>query len=58
MISPIPKDFTEDKRIPLNFHGISLLSVVSKLYSIVLNNRFLNHLEDERSEWLPSTAIM
>ena len=47
MISPIPKDSTKDKRIPLNYRGISLLSVVSKLYSAVLNNRFLNYLEDE-----------
>ena len=47
MISPIPKDSTKEKRIPLNYRGISLLSVVSKLYSAVLNNRFLNYLEDE-----------
>ena len=47
MIAPIPKDSTKDKRIPLNYRGISLLSVVSKLYSAVINNRFLNYLEDE-----------
>ena len=47
MISPVPKDSTKDKRIPLNYRGISLLSVVGKLYSAVLNNRFLNYLEDE-----------
>ena len=41
MIAPIPKDSTKDKRIPLNYRGISLLSVVSKLYSTVINNRFL-----------------
>ena len=48
MIAPIPKDSTKDKRIPLNYRGISLLSVVSKLYSAVLNNRLLGYLEDER----------
>ena len=47
MITPIPKDATKDKRIPLNYRGISLLSVVSKLYSAVLNNRLLIYLEDE-----------
>ena len=43
MITPIPKDASKDKRIPLNYRGISLLSVVSKLYSSVLNNRLLNY---------------
>ena len=47
MIAPIPKVSTKDKHIPLNYWGISLLSVVSKLYSAVINNRFLNYLEDE-----------
>ena len=47
MITPIPKDATKDKRIPLNYRGISLLSVLSKLYSAVLNNRLWNYLEDE-----------
>jgi hypothetical protein len=46
MISPLPKDNTKDKRVPLNYRGISLLSVVSKLYSAVLNNRLLSYLED------------
>jgi hypothetical protein len=47
MIAPISKDITKDKRIPLNYRGISLLSVVSKLYSAVLNNRLWKHLEDQ-----------
>ena len=47
MIIPIPKAATKDKRIPLNYRGISILSVVSKLYSAVLDNRLLNYLEDE-----------
>ena len=45
--TPIPKDATKDKRIPLNYRGISLLSVVSKLYSAVLNKRLLIYKEDE-----------
>lgn len=47
MITPIPKDATKIKGIPLNYRGKSLLSVVSKHYSAVLNNRPLNYLEDE-----------
>ena len=38
MITPIPKDATT----------VCLLSIVSKLYSYVLNNRLLNYLEDEK----------
>lgn len=36
---PIPKKATIDSRIPLNYRGISLLSVVAKWYCSVLNNR-------------------
>ena len=46
MITPVPKDATKDKRVPLNYRGISLLSVVAKLYSSVLNNRLLGYLEN------------
>ena len=47
IITPIPKDLTKDKRIPLNYRGISLLSVVSKLYSSILNKRLLTYLDTE-----------
>ena len=47
IISPIPKDTSKDKRIPLNYRGISLISVVSKLYSNVLNIRLMKYLENE-----------
>ena len=49
MISPVPKDSTKDKRVPLNYRGISLLSVIGKMYSSVLNNRLLTYLENNRS---------
>ena len=47
IITPLPKDLTKDKRIPLNYCGISLLSVVSKLYSSILNKRLLTYLDTE-----------
>ena len=47
IITPLPKDQTKDNRIPLNYRGISLLSVVSKLYSSLLNKRLLSYLETE-----------
>ena len=48
MITPVAKDATKDKRVPLNYRGISLLSIVGKLYSSVLNNRLLTYLENNR----------
>lgn len=45
MTAPLPKDFNKDKRIPLNYRRISIRSVVSKLYSGVLNNRLKKYLE-------------
>ncbi len=46
IISPIPKNRTNDPRVPLNYRGISLLSCVYKLYSATLNTRLIKHLED------------
>ncbi len=46
IISPIPKNRTNDPRVPLNYRGISLLSCVYKLYSATLNTRLVKHLED------------
>lgn len=46
LIRPIPKGATIDTRIPLNYRGISLLSVVAKCYSSVLNNRVQQYLEE------------
>ena len=36
-----PKNATQDKRVPLIYRGTSLLSIVGKLYSSVLNNKLL-----------------
>ncbi len=46
VISPIPKNRTNDPRVPLNYRGISLLSCVYKLYSAVLNSRLIKYFED------------
>ncbi len=35
--NPIPKDCSNDPRVPLNYHGICLASVVYKLYGSILN---------------------
>lgn len=39
IINPIPKGSDKDPRIPLNYRGISLGSVVCKLYASILNQR-------------------
>ena len=39
IVSPIPKDEKNDKRIPMNYRGISLLCNAAKLYSALLNTR-------------------
>ena len=46
VICPMLKDPNSDKRVPLNYRGISLLSCVSKLYSAVINKRIMTHLEE------------
>ncbi len=45
IINPIPKDKSRDKRIPLNYRGISLLCTMQKMYTSILNNRLLNFFE-------------
>ena len=39
LIYPIPKSLQNDQRVPLNYRGISLLPVISKLYTATLNKR-------------------
>ena len=45
IINPIPKSPTNNPRIPLNYRGISLLSIVSKLYTAALAYRITTYLE-------------
>ncbi len=49
MIRPIPKDHKKDKRIPLHYRGISLLSTISKLYTSLLNKRILDFEENSQN---------
>ena len=46
IICPILKDPSSDRRIPMNYRGISLVSCVSKLYSALINNRLKSYLEE------------
>ena len=48
IIRPIPKSASSDQRIPLNYRGISLLSVVGKLYSSLLNLHLSEYLETNK----------
>ena len=46
VIFPLLKDPSSDKRVPLNYRGVSLLSCLSKLYSAFVNNRLATYLEN------------
>ena len=46
LIVPIPKNKGDDPRILLNYRGISLLSYIFKVYTMVLNSRLTKFLED------------
>ena len=50
IIKPIPKAGSSDAREPLNYRGISLLSVPYKIYADILNHRL--------SKWLESNGIL
>ena len=45
IITPIPKNKTSDPRIPLNYRGISLLSVPYKAFCSILNQYILEWIE-------------
>ena len=49
MISPLLKDPSSDKRVPLNYRGISLLSCLSKLYSVTTYLENNDMLSDEQN---------
>ena len=46
IICPILKDASADKRMPMNYRGVSLLSCISKLYSALFNKRLVTYLEN------------
>ena len=39
VINPIPKNLSSDPRVPLNYRGISLLPVISKMYTALVGSR-------------------
>ncbi len=45
LINPIPKSSTADKRVPLNYRGISLLAVSGKLFTSAISQRLSNYYE-------------
>jgi hypothetical protein len=45
IIHPIHKNRSSDPTIPMNYRGISLSSVIAKLYSGILNQRLIKYLE-------------
>jgi hypothetical protein len=47
-VYPIPKNLTDDRRNPMTYRGISLLSTISKTYTGLLNERIQNYLETEQ----------
>ena len=64
IIVPIPKNSSDDPRVPLNYRGISLLSNVYKMYSSVLNNRLMKFcclndtLVDEQNGFRPRRSCL
>ncbi len=64
VINPIPKSPNNDPRIPLNYRGISLLSVPGKLYTAAISHRLSNYLEtnklltDEQNGFRPNRSCL
>ena len=48
IISPIPKSAENNPMIPLNYLGISLLSIVGKLYTSALSSHITKYLENSK----------
>ena len=45
IVCPILKDLSSDRRDPMNYRGISLLTCINKLYTSLLNTRLTGYLE-------------
>ncbi len=64
IINPIPKSASSDPRVPLNYRGISLLPVISKLYTGAIATRvggFLeknNKLANEQNGFRPDRSCV
>ena len=50
IIHPIPKSSSKDPRDPLNYRGITLISIPCKIYCMILNDRL--------SKWLEANNIL
>ncbi len=48
IINPIPKGTGKDNRVPLNYRGITLISVPCKIYCDILNRRLVKWLEENQ----------
>ncbi len=64
VINPIPKSANNDPRVPLNYRGISLLSVPGKLYTAAISHRLSHYLEinklltDEQNGFRPNRSCL
>ena len=62
VITPIPKPAMKDPYTPLNYHGISLISCLSKVYYSILNKRISaycnssNIIVDEQNAFRPGRS--
>ena len=45
IIKPIPKNTQNEPRVPLNYRGISLIPIMCKLYTNILNKRIIEYLD-------------
>ena len=48
IVKPIPKNPEKSPYVPMNYHGISLISCIAKIYSSILNSRVSAYLGDSK----------
>ena len=64
IINPIPKSTDKDPRQPLNYRGITLISVACKIYCVILNERLVkwadqnDKLNDEQNGFRRSRSTL